>query len=241
MGPRATTSSQWVLDGTLPVIVVEDNPQVLGWLRGYLESCPLLDIYQAECVDEAVAVLASSAPPIHCCVMDLGLPEASDGFGLLEQFAADIPFLVVTARNCVDEASHCHHLNAVRVLGKTGLRRDSLIPLVCESAVRHKFRAMAGDDEYLRKAVEYLYRRKPVRVGLWIGGLGADESYFRDKWSERGLQPKAVLYCHMAYRHAIDNPDADTYEIEGHTQRAYEWLAMRGQARKLLGLRSGHE
>lgn len=232
----ATISVPSFLRETLDVLVVEDNPQALDWLCGCLERCPLLAVHGAANVDEAVAALQLPGSPMHYCVMDLGLPEAEDGYGLLAKYAAAIPFVVVTARNSIDEASRCHDLKAVSVLGKTTLDTTSLVRFVSTGAVRHKLFTLAGDDPYLRKALSYLFSCEPRQVGSWIGGLNTDENHFRKKWSQRGLQPKAVLYCYLAYRYAISNQQHEQRRtgLEGALQRACEWLAVRGDVRERL-------
>src|SRR2546423_10408268 len=99
------------------ILIAEDDVPVAGFIRKALEN----ENYQVEiAVDGAIAGRLLSSAAFDLVVLDLNLPEV-DGTALLQSVRkdnADLPVIVLTARNSVEERVRLLDLGADDFLTK---------------------------------------------------------------------------------------------------------------------------
>ena len=103
---------------TLPVLLVDDEPQLLHSVSVVLRSSGMTQILTQSDSREVLPMLA--AHEVGVLVLDLTMPHLP-GSALLEQIAADhpdIPVLVMTATNDLETAVQCMQAGAVDYLLK---------------------------------------------------------------------------------------------------------------------------
>ena len=108
---------------TLPVLLVDDEPQLLHSVSVVLRSAGLTQILTQSDGREVLPMLA--AHEVGVLVLDLTMPHLP-GSALLERVAADhpdVPVLVMTATNDLETAVQCMQAGAVDYLLKLVDRR----------------------------------------------------------------------------------------------------------------------
>jgi two-component system, NtrC family, nitrogen regulation response regulator GlnG len=115
MKPRQTDGRASV---TLPVLLVDDEPQLLHSASIALRTSGIEAVQTLEDSREVLPLLAERA--IGVLVLDLAMPHIS-GRALLEQVAAaypDLPVILMTATNDLDTAVQCMQAGAIDYLVK---------------------------------------------------------------------------------------------------------------------------
>lgn len=100
----------------LPILIVEDDTTISAIIAGYLES----EGFASEIASNGQEMLRRVASRAYGLVLlDLGLPD-EDGLTLLRKLRgrADVPVMVVTARDTVDARLAAFELGALDVLTK---------------------------------------------------------------------------------------------------------------------------
>ncbi|MGB0128198.1 MAG: sigma-54 dependent transcriptional regulator [Rhodocyclaceae bacterium] len=102
----------------LPVVLVDDEPQLLHSASVVLRSSGFAEVLTLEDSREVLPLLAKQ--PVGVLVLDLAMPHVS-GQALLERVAADhpdVPVILMTATNDLDTAVHCMQAGAIDYLVK---------------------------------------------------------------------------------------------------------------------------
>ena len=141
----------------LRVLVVDDEPQILRFLRPALEASGY-EVLHAAAGREALRLIANSAPDI--VVLDLGLPDM-DGKEVLAEARkfTSVPILVLSARNDVEGKVKALEMGADDYVTKPFDMAELLARL--KAALRHGLQS-AGEAPVFhtgRLSVDLVHRR----------------------------------------------------------------------------------
>jgi len=163
--PRAALAAQPAGLGPFRVLVVEDDPDMAGFLVRLLVQQGL----QAEIAADGYAALAQiAAAPPDLVLLDVQMPEM-DGFGVLRELGADAmpPVIFVTAHD--KYAIQAFEVNAIDYLLKPVTRERFSKAL---GRVRERIAAYGTDNEHVQSLLQQLAapRKYLARVALRSAG-----------------------------------------------------------------------
>lgn len=114
------------------LLVIEDTPEHMRLIRRYLESSGQYRIYEAETGREGLKSVYEYRPDL--ILLDLMLPDM-DGSAVLESLAnhpefADIPVIILSAKELSAEDLQRMQKQIYRILGKNTLNRSLLLNII---------------------------------------------------------------------------------------------------------------
>jgi CheY-like chemotaxis protein len=135
MGDRRTSESPLVARGdsdrSIRVLIVEDDPRVRAALRSFLSACPGFEV-AGDAADAAAALELARERAPAVVLLDVLLPGAREGLGLLRVLAGEVR-LPVVAMSIDGELSHSAvEAGAFRFLDKTSA--PELLPAALREA-----------------------------------------------------------------------------------------------------------
>ena len=166
---RRVESLVSALKGTLRVLVVDDDDDLLALFTANLQLCSLFDVHAAGTVEHARSLAGQGR--WHCWLVDLYVPRIEDGMALIRDYASAVPILVLSGRSTGGDGYQASQKGIVGFLDKGAIDADTLIRRAYGIAVRRLlcpgYPSAGTDDE----ALAALFERSPGTVGEWAGLL----------------------------------------------------------------------
>lgn len=179
------------LDGTLQVLIVEDDQTSAFLVHDILAFAPVYNVKLVSACSAAADML-QSAPRTHVLVLDLGIRDVeNDEFYLLRQFASKTSVIVFTGSDSPQKGAQSVLLGAKAVVEKGAsldsfeffrtVNRSSMINLI-NSAYSE-----VGGSTTLWTATKVLLEKRPGSVNEWAGIMGITDRQLRNVWSSGNL------------------------------------------------------
>lgn len=129
----------------IPLLLVDDNPQLLQLLCEQLESAGYQNITSAQNCAEARRAFANQQPGLM--ILDINLPDGDDGFSLFRTLRqkGDIPALFLSARDADADRLFGLGLGADDYLTKPFLMQELLLRL--ERILQRTYRAQLNQSK----------------------------------------------------------------------------------------------
>lgn len=195
------------LDGTIRVLMVDDQPELLESFLLLAEDLPLLNATGATSAREAWAQIEGPCPP-HVCIYDLGLNDISgDEFFLMKHFGSSIAFIVATGRESTQTAFACARRGAFDFVAKPLLyTRFDFWERIHAAFLANVFNLLGYQTvRPVISAARILVTNQPQSVTEWASLAGVTETYLRRIWSEHfGSSPKLAHFVRTLYGHAFE-------------------------------------
>ncbi|MBN1760768.1 MAG: response regulator [Chitinispirillaceae bacterium] len=197
------------LDGTLSLLLVEDDPEQLAFLRSLTGGFPCYSVATASDNSGAIDRLRSGKR-VHTCITDLGITDiGGDEFYLLRQYARHCSMIVLTGSTSPQKGATCIQLGARTVFDKGApfhpadfMRTVNELTLI--SIVNHRYSESSGDTFNL--ATKILLKTNPRSVTEWADNLRITDRQLRNLWhTGSGFGAKHLLFlyqcCKSAFRY----------------------------------------
>jgi CheY-like chemotaxis protein len=191
------------LAGTLKVLVVDDDEQVLDLVASMLRVCPLLDVTAVGSVERARR-LGSERHNWHCWVLDLYVPELDDGMALMGSFAARYPIVALSGRSSGGEGYRCSQLGVMAFFDKSAISQSALLDCVFRNAqMKMLFERFpfVRQSKVLTCVADSLIDSWPESVTEWAGALSISPRTLEQWCTDCGsLKPRTILILHHLYQ-----------------------------------------
>ncbi|MFP4164228.1 MAG: response regulator [Chitinispirillaceae bacterium] len=196
------------LNGTLRVLVVEDDQTSAFLVNDILSFAPLYFVEQVSTCTSASDKL-SSASRYHVAVLDLGIRDVhNDEFHILKQFSKEVSVIVFTGSDSPRKGAWSMILGAKAVVEKGAsldafdffrtVNRCALINIINRSYTE------TGGSGTLWTATRVLLEKKPATVNEWAEMMGITDRQLRNVWNTGGLPgARNVIFLHQLYSRAF--------------------------------------
>jgi CheY-like chemotaxis protein len=205
------------LAGSLRVLVVDDNPDVLSLLTEFLsDSRGLFAIDTGSSVEEARSALETSSYDL--AIFDLYMPNAAGTQPLIRRYSDRLPILVVSGKATGSDGYLCSQLNIVGFLDKEMLDQPVLRRAAFNAAVKHRLSGIYPSPLYdakLKGAFDALIGGNPESVTEWADLLGVSVRALEYSFGCAAKPPGAALALHKLYRIVLA-ADTDPRPLAGY-------------------------
>jgi CheY-like chemotaxis protein len=194
------------LHGTLPVLVVDDNPAAADCLCSALLEIPIYTVLRSTSCREAGRIL-NSGMFVPVVTLDMGMTDVNDDeYYLLRRFSQNCAFIVLSGTDDPEKGFLCAQLGAKEFVRKPHSLADVRVRIgfrALEAALSRHFRGRASEQFYL--ALRALFDHFPEDVDDWSARAGISSSdYLRQVWNASGgPSPKTSLHFFQVYRSAL--------------------------------------
>jgi len=210
------------LNGSLSLLLVEDDPEQLSFLRTLAGSFPCYRISTATDNSSAIDLLRSGRR-IHTCITDLGMTDIGDDeFYLLRQYARHCSMVVLTGASSPHKGATCIQLGARAVFDKGStfhpaefMRTINELTLI--SIVNHRYSESTGDTFNL--ATKILLKTNPRSVTEWADNLRITDRQLRNLWhTGSGFGAKHLLFLYQCCKSAFRYFESKLFPAQNDTQ-----------------------
>lgn len=200
-----------MLKESLRVLVVDDDEQISDMITGYLELCPLFSVTAVDSVDKARRAAAEGT--WHCWMVDLYVPDIRDGMGLMEEFADQVPVMVMSGQSTGGEGYRCGQLNVTGFIDKSEIDRAALVNRVYRLALTRLLCAnypKAPTNKAALAALDLLFTDTPDTVTDWASRLQITARTLEQWMRECGPnRPNTILSLFQVYQTAFAHTSLD--------------------------------
>ena len=198
----STQSLFAILEKTVRVLIVDDEPTVLDHFADMLEEHRLLTVRKAGSSREAEGIIREWRP--HLCLCDLGIADMEqDEFYLLRKYSKIFPIIVVSGTSDIERAFKASSFGIAGIFAK---------PMEFFSVrIWQKFRDVFLErcilpvpensmNPVFRECCRVLQVKIPKNVADWANKVGITDTYLRKMWSDYySTSPKHVLFLFKLY------------------------------------------
>ncbi len=197
MGNNTLTDISFV-NGMINLLIVDDNPDILGFLKELFSSLPIYKVHSAANSGDALSILRSGKR-FHVCVLDLGLCDIeNDEYYLLRLYAHHSSVIVLTGSNSPVKGATCIQLGARSVVEKgVNFNPHKFLELVNNYAIINivNFRYNDSSGETLNLATRILIEKEPPSVTDWASFMRITDRQLRNLWHNgSGFSAKHILF-----------------------------------------------
>ncbi len=191
-----------MLAGTFSVLALDDDEDMLAMLVSYLQICPIFSVTGAATVDEALGLIVSRQ--WHCWVVDLYVPTAAQGLGLVAQVARHIPVVVLSGQSTGGEGYLCGQHGAEAFIDKGVIEADTLNARVFDLCLKKRLAPafpFADTRDPRAEVLTHLFDSEVLAVAQWARALAVSRRALEQRVHEAcGLAPLTVLWLYRLYR-----------------------------------------
>lgn len=195
------------LDGTLNILIIEDDPISKDLIEDLLCAEPVYTVYSAESSQKALELLKSGLR-FHLLIMDLGLSDIqNDEFFILKQYAHHCSIIVLTGSSSPYKGATCIKLGARGVFEKgSDLNLKELLQSIhlntLISIINHRFNE--NNIDTINLAIKILFEKKPASVTEWADYMRISDRQLRNLWHNgSGTSAKYTLYLYTLFHSAF--------------------------------------
>lgn len=197
----------YFLDKQISILLVDDDPGVLGMLSDVFSPLGLYDVQCASSARQAEEQLRS-AKRTHSCVLDLGIDDIKgDEFFLLKKFGNRASFVIFTGRQSSSKGFDAHRFGAKAVVEKSGeFDQPGFLKIVDHCSLLNIINPKyTGGKGSLNVSTDVLFEKSPRFVSQWAQLIGLTDRALRLVWTKNlGANAKIILSMHDMFRASFD-------------------------------------
>lgn len=187
-----------VLEKTVNVLVVDDEPVILTMLERVLSEFGIYSVQIAESTKKALETIEQFPKRFHACLFDLGVNDVErNEFHLLDRFGKTIPFIIISATADTEKSFECKNRGAKAFVKKasemfntrlvSSLNKYALINMIYPGYEK-------DDENVLSRSVDALETSSPLNVRDWAKEVDIFEVKLRkESKGQMTLKPKQAL------------------------------------------------
>ncbi|MBD3317186.1 MAG: response regulator [Chitinivibrionales bacterium] len=191
-----------VLAGSLRILMVDDNPEVLLLMKSFLlEGNNLFAVDAVSSADEADKALQN--PTYNLAVIDLYMPTSDVTQNLISRYTEQLPILVVSGKASGGEGYLCSQMNIVGFFDKEMLDQRTLYRAAFDAALKHRLSGIYPAPLYkqkLQSAFNILMSDSPESVSEWAQRLGVSSRALEYSFDCTSRSPRQILKLYRLYR-----------------------------------------